>query len=160
MWDRLYPFFVWAEATGVAHAIRQSKWTFAITEVLHLLALTLLLGTVLIMAMRLFGLLLPNKTVADLSREFTPWSIGALALVLSTGVLLLMSEATKCWGNPAFKNKMLFFFLALTFQFTVLRIVTRSEETRFSPVARKITAVVAVVLWFSVGAAGRAIAFY
>lgn len=55
---------------------------------------------------------------------------------------------------------MLFLLLALTFQFTVLRKVSRAEEGRFTPLVGKVTAIVAVALWFSVGAAGRAIAFY
>ena len=81
-------------------------------------------------------------------------------MVLSTGVLLFMSEATKCWGNVAFRYKMLFLFLALLFQFTGLRKVVRAGELRFPPLTRKLTASVAVFLWFGVAIAGRAIAFF
>ena len=115
MWDQSYPYFLWIEKTGLGHAIRQSKWTFAITEVLHLLGLTLLLGTVLIMALRLFGFVLRTKAVAEIARELRPWSLGGLTLVVLTGLLLFVSEATKCWGNIAFRYKMLFLFLALLF---------------------------------------------
>jgi len=87
-------------------------------------------------------------------------SLGGLTLVLSTGVILFISEATKCWGNIAFRYKMLFLFLALLFQFTGLQIVTRADERRFSAGARKVTALVAVFLWFGVAIAGRAIAFF
>ena len=160
MWDQSYPYFLWIEKTGLGHAIRQSKWTFAITEVLHLLGLTLLLGTVLIMALRLFGFVLRTKAVAEIARELRPWSLGGLTLVVVTGLLLFVSEATKCWGNIAFRYKMLFLFLALLFQFTGLLRVSRADEYRFSPLARKITALISVLLWFGVGMAGRAIAFF
>src|SRR5579862_5675682 len=160
MWDRLYPYFLWIENTRLGHGIRESKWTFTLAEVFHLLGLTLLLGTVLILALRLFGFVLQGKSVAGTARELMPWSIAGLTITVFTGFLLFVSEATKCWGNVAFRYKMLFLFMALIFQFTVLPFVCRADEKRFPPVARKIAAVIAVFLWFGVAAAGRAIAFF
>src|ERR1700693_2015452 len=127
---------------------------FSVAEVFHLLGLTLLLGTVLIMALRLFGFVLRTKAVAEIARELRPWSLGGLTLVVLTGLLLFVSEATKCWGNIAFRYKMLFLFLALLFQFTALQRVSRADQYRFSPLARKITALTSVLLWFGVGMAG------
>lgn len=160
MWNRLYPYFLWIENTRLGHGIRESKWTFTLAEVFHLLGLTLLLGTILLMALRLFGFVLQRKSVAGLARELMPLSMGGLTLTILTGTLLFTSEATKCWGNVAFRYKMLFLFLALLVQFTVLHRVARGDEQRFSPLARKITALVAVFLWFGVAIAGRAIAFF
>jgi hypothetical protein len=160
VWDSLYPYFLWIEQTRPAHGIRESKWIFSVAEVFHLFGLTLLLGTVLILALRLFGFVLQRKDVAAIARELMPLSIGGLTLVLSTGTILFISEATKCWGNVAFRYKMLFLFLALLFQFTGLQKITRADEHRFPPVARKITALVSVFLWFGVAIAGRAIAFF
>ncbi len=160
MWDSLYPYFLWIEKTPPAHGIRESKWIFSVAEVFHLFGLTLLLGVVLILALRLFGLVLQRKEVAAMTRELMPLSIGGLTLVLSTGIILFISEATKCWGNIAFRYKMLFLFLALVFQFTGLRKIARADEHRFSSMTRKITAAVAVFLWFGVAVAGRAIAFF
>ena len=160
MWDRLYPYFLWIENTRLGHGIRESKWTFTLSEVAHLLGLTLLLGTTVLLALRLFGFVLPTKPVADVAREVTPLAFGGLIVTLLTGALLFTSEATKCWGNIAFRYKMLFLFLALLFQFTGLHKVARAEEGRFSPLTRKATAVLAAFLWFGVAVAGRAIAFF
>ena len=160
MWDSLYPYFLWIEKTPPAHGIRESKWIFSVAEVFHLFGLTLLLGVVLILSLRLFGLVLQRKDVAAMTRELMPLSIGGLTLVLSTGIILFISEATKCWGNVAFRYKMLFLFLALLFQFTGLLKITRADEHRFSSATRKVTAAVAVFLWFGVAVAGRAIAFF
>ncbi len=160
MWDRLYPYFLWIENTRLGHGIRESKWTFTLSEVVHLLGLTVLLGTVLLLALRLFGFVLQKKSVASIARELKPLSIGALVVTLLTGTLLFTSEATKCWGNIAFRYKMLFLFLALLFQFTGLQKVARAEDQRFSPLTRILTAFVAIFLWFGVAVAGRAIAFF
>lgn len=160
MWDLIYPFFPWAEESWLGHAIRESKWVFAITEVLHLLGLTVLIGTALILAMRLLGWALQTKPARDLAQQLTPWCYTALVTVLVTGALLFVSESVKCWRNPAFRYKMFFLLLALIFQFTVLRVLSRADEGRFPPLARGLTGIVAVVLWFSVATAGRAIAFF
>ena len=160
MWDRLYPYFLWIENTRLGHGVRESKWTFTLAEVFHLLGLTLLLGTVLILALRLFGFVLQGKSVAGTARELMPWSIAGLTITVFTGTLLFTSEATKCWGNVAFRYKMLFLFLALLFQFAGLQRVARADEQRFHPLASKATALVTVFLWFGVATAGRAIAFF
>jgi hypothetical protein len=160
VWDRLYPYFLWIENTRLGHGIRESKWTFTLSEVVHLLGLTVLLGTMLLLALRLFGFVLQKKSVSSIARELKPLSIGALGVTLLTGTLLFTSEATKCWGNIAFRYKMLFLFLALLFQFTGLQKVARAEDQRFSPLTRVVTAFVAIFLWFGVAVAGRAIAFF
>jgi len=160
VWDRLYPYFLWIENTRLGHGIRESKWTFTLAEVFHLLGLTLFLGTVLILALRLCNLVLRDKGVAETARELMPWSLAGLFLTILTGTLLFTSEATKCWGNVAFHYKVLFLSLAIPFQFTALRIVSRADRQGLPPAVRKLTAVVAVLLWFGVAVAGRAIFFF
>ena len=146
--------------TGLGHAIRESKWTFALAEVFHLFGITLFLGTILVLALRLFDLVLREKGVAETARELRPWSLSGLFLTLLTGTLLFTSEAVKCWGNVAFHYKVLLLLLALPFQFTALRSVTRADRQGLPPIVRKLTALVAVLLWFGVAVFGRAIFFF
>jgi putative copper export protein len=160
VWDRLYPYFDWIEKTWLGHAIRESKWTFTLAEVFHLFGITLFLGAILVLALRLFDLVLREKGVAETARELMPWSMSGLAVTLVTGTLLFTSEAVKCWGNVAFHYKVLFLLLALPFQFTALRSITRADRQGLPPIVRKLTALVAVVLWFGVAVFGRAIFFF
>ena len=156
MWDRLYPYFLWIEQTRLGHAIRESKWTFTLAEVFHLLGITLFLGTILVLALRLFDLVLREKGVAETARELMPKT----EIKLTGSALLFTSEAVKCWGNVAFHYKALFLLLALPFQFTALRSVTRADRQGLPPIVRKLTALVAVLLWFAVAVFGRAIFFF
>src|SRR5262245_2607617 len=114
----------------------------------------------LVLALRLFDLVLREKGVAETARELMPWSMSGLLLTLVTGTLLFTSEAVKCWGNVAFHYKALFLLLALPFQFTALRSVTRADRQGLPPIVRKLTALVAVLLWFGVAVFGRAIFFF
>lgn len=160
MWDRLYPYFLWIEKTRLGHGIRESKWSFTLAEVFHLFGLTLFLGTVVVLALRLCNLILRDKGVAETAEELMPWSLAGLLLTIVTGTLLFTSEATKCWANVAFHYKVLFLFLAIPFQFTALRMVSRADRQGLPPVVRKVTALIAVLLWFGVAVAGRAIFFF
>ena len=160
MWDSLYPYFFWIEQTRLGHAIRESKWTFTLAEVFHLLGLTLFLGSLLILTLRFFNLVLREKGVAETAKVLMPWSMGGLFLTLLTGLLLFTSETTKCWGNIAFRYKALFLLLALPFHFTVVRMVSRADRQYFPPLVRKLTGLIAVFLWFGVAIFGRAIFFF
>lgn len=156
----LLPFFEWCEDTAVGHAIRDSLWLFPVIESVHLLALALIGGAILLVDLRLLGLGLRSQPVARLARDAQPWLIGGLVVMLSTGVLLFLSESIKCYYSPPFWNKMTFLLLALLFTSTVRRKVAAASETSVRPLWGKLVALVSLALWFGVGFSGRWIAFY
>jgi hypothetical protein len=156
----LLPFFEWCEATAVGEAIRNSLWLFPIIESVHLLALALIGGAVLIVDLRLLGLGLRRQPLAQIARAAQPWLIGSLAMMLATGIPLFLSESIKCYYSPPFWYKMTFLPLAITFAFTVRRKVAAADENRVGPLWGKLVALVSLGLWFGVGFSGRWIAFY
>ena len=156
----LLSFFEWCEDTAVGHAIRDSLWLFPVIESVHLLALALIGGAILVVDLRLLGLGLRSQPVARLARDAQPWLLGGLVVMLTTGVLLFLSGSIKCYYSPPFWNKMTFLLLALLFTSTVRRKVAAASETSVGPVWRKLVAVVSLALWFGVGFSGRWIAFY
>ncbi len=156
----LLSFFEWCEDTAVGHAIRDSLWLFPVIESVHLLALALIGGAILVVDLRLLGLGLRSQPVAQLARDAQPWLIGGLVVMLSTGVLLFLSESIKCYYSPPFWYKMKFLLLALLFTSTVRRKVAAATETSVRPIWGKLVALVSLALWFGVGFSGRWIAFY
>src|SRR5439155_11129788 len=100
------PFFRWCDETFIAVAVRKSVIAFPTIETLHLLALTLLFGSIAIQNLRLFGLLLKEQPVSRVEKIFAPWTFGALVVMLSSGLLLFLSEAMKCYGSDPFWIKM------------------------------------------------------
>src|SRR4029453_6201958 len=140
----LLPFFTWCEQSVVGEAIRNSQWLFPVIESIHLLALVLIAGAVLVVDMRLFGLGLRRQPVAQLARDAQPWLIGGLMVMVTTGILLFLSEAIKCYHSPAFSVKMASLFLALIFTFTVRRQVAFADEGRVGPLWSKLVAVISV----------------
>ena len=155
----LLPFFTWCEKSAIGEAIRSSQWLFPVIESVHLLALVLIAGAVLVVDMRLFGLGLRRQPVAQLARDAQPWLIGGLMVMLTTGILLFLAEAIKCYYSPAFAVKMTSLLLAIIFTFTVRRKVAMADEARVRPLWSKLVAVVSVTLWSLVGMGGRWIGF-
>jgi hypothetical protein len=156
----LLPFFQWCQDSALGVMIRESVWMFPIIEAVHLLALALIGGAVLIVDMRLAGLALREQPTAIIARDAEPWLIGSLVVMIITGVLLFVSEALKCYYSPPFWLKMLFLSLAITFTFTLRRRVARAADAFAAPWRSKAVAVVSVLLWSGVGLMGRGIGFY
>jgi hypothetical protein len=153
----IMPFFQWCDASWIGSAMRNSRLAFPIIENFHLFALTVLLGTLVVLCLRQFGLLYKAVPLPELAAQLRPWNLWSLAVMLISGVLLFLSEAMKCYGNTSFWVKMIFLFAALVFQFSVYNRIVRSEKP--TPVAGKVAAAVALCLWFGVGLAGRSIGF-
>jgi len=156
----LLPFFRWCDSTWLSVTIRESRVLFPIIEALHLVGITLLLGTTLIVDIRLFNLGMRQQKVPSLASQLAPWNLASLVVVVATGIMLFLSEAMKCYASGPFQVKMLLLFLAILFQFTVYRRFTESEKTRFTPAKSWGLGLTSLCLWFGVGLAGRAIGFF
>ena len=156
----MLPFFQSLEASALGTAVRQSLWLFPVIECIHLLALSLLFGTVLAVDLRMLGFGLRSQPSSELARKLQPWMVGALSASIATGIPMLLSEAVKCYYSPPFWYKMTLLALAIIFSFTVRRNVALAEPGRIAPARVRLTARVSLALWFGVGFSGRWIAFY
>jgi cbb3-type cytochrome oxidase subunit 1 len=157
--SRLLPLFEWCDNTPVSVAIRDSRVLFPAIETVHLFALTVLLGTTIVVSLRLMGVTLRREPLAELAAELAPWIDGSIVVMLASGSLLFLSEALKCYGSSAFRVKMLLLLAALVFHVTVFRTVSRTDESKVGPAWRKAAGALGLALWFGVGLAGRGIAF-
>jgi hypothetical protein len=154
----IVPFFQWCDDTMISQAIRNSRIAFPVIENFHLFALTVLLGSLVVLVLRQFGLIYKTQPISEVANALRPWNRWSLAVMLTSGLLLFLSEAMKCYSNTSFRIKMLFLFFALLFQFTIYNRAVASEG-KVAPAGGKVAAAVALCLWFGVGLAGRAIGF-
>lgn len=149
-------FFQWCDATWIARAIRDSTYIFPVVEVFHLFGLTLLLGIVTVVDLRILGLGMKRQSIPQLSMALAPWGVGAALVTIVSGILLFLSEAMKCYTNTAFPYKMWFLLGAIVLYGLTHRGIMNS---RMSLRMMKVVAVLTLILWFGVAIAGRAIAF-
>lgn len=154
----LLAFAEWCSSTRLALLISESPWAFAVIESVHLLGLSVIGGMVIVLDLRLLGVGLTRYSVRDLAREVWPWQNLALVVMLTTGVLLFLSEATKCYYSTPFWVKISTLLVSMAFLYTVKRTIVFAH----APAGRTTGAIVALLslgMWFVVGASGRWIGF-
>jgi hypothetical protein len=139
--------------------IRDSKYGMPAVQSFHLVGLMILLTTVVVIDLRLAGLGLRDYALYRLSRQLKPWTTGAIALVISSGLLIFLATPGKYMDSRPFRIKMAFLGCALLFHFLVLRRFTAADSVARSRLVSVTVACLSLILWFGVGWAGRAIAF-
>jgi hypothetical protein len=137
--------------------MQTSKWDFALIEMVHLLALALLGGSVLIVDLRLLGIALKGESARLIGRDLSRVLIASLIAMILTGVALLSEEAGKCYYSPAFRWKMALLAAAVLFYFTVHRRALLRTDNGAPTLWSRTAALISLTLWLGVGIAGRAI---
>jgi hypothetical protein len=155
----LLPLFEWMQHTYVGETIRHSATLIATLEIVHLIGLALLLGTILMVDLSLLGLGIGRHPVSRIAQELRNWTLGGLIIMLASGALILVSEAVRCYKTPAFWIKMALLVIAVAFYFTIHRNVTLAEPPAPRPRAR-LVAGFSLALWFGVALAGKGIAIF
>ena len=155
----LLPFIDWVAASPLSKAISTSTWAFAVIESIHLLALSVIGGAVLIVDLKLLGYGIRTQTLAEVAGDAQKWFLSSWAVMIVTGLLLFWSEPQKLYYSTPFAVKMICLLLGTIFALTVRRRVTLAGEGRVPPVVMKLVALVSLALWFGVGAGGRWIGF-
>src|SRR5882672_5259760 len=153
----------WLEQTSVGAGVRESLWLFPAIETVHLFGIILLVGSTVAFDLRLLGFALREHSVSRLASRLLPWAWIGFAVQVLTGLLLFASEATKCYGNPAFRIKMLLLGLAganaLVFHLGLFRRVSAWDSAAAPPLGAKFAGVLSILLWLGIVAAGRWIGF-
>src|SRR5207245_1219598 len=90
------------EATGFATAIREHESLFPWLESLHVLAITLVVGSIAIVDLRLMGLASLERAAARLTSDVLPCTWAAFAGAVITGGLLFSSNAFNYAHNSYF----------------------------------------------------------
>jgi hypothetical protein len=82
------------EASGLATALKQSRWTYPGVNAAHLFGVALLVGAVVPMDLRLIGIWRPDVRLDTVLRLLRPMAAAGAALAVPTGILLFTVQAT------------------------------------------------------------------
>lgn len=138
----------------------RSSLAYPVANVLHLLGLVMLVGGIGVLDLRLAGLF-RSIPVAPLSRALTPIALAGLALMLPTGAIMFAADAEALVTSATLRWKLLLIALALAnalaFRFLWQRRLERwaAEPPRLG----RLMAAASILLWLSVAALGRWIAY-
>jgi hypothetical protein len=154
------------EALPVSAAVRGelpgTDWLFPIIETLHVMALTLVVGSIAMIDLRLLGLASRSSPVSRLSNEVLPWTWTAWCVAAVFGTLMFMSKAHTYAENLQFQLKFTCMALAalnmLVFHFGAFRQVEHWDLDE-PPRSAKVAGALSLLLWIGVVFFGRWVGF-
>ena len=159
----LIPFLTALHDSALASAIRNSLFIFPMLEAVHVIALTLVFGTIMVVDLRLLGIASTNRPYSRVSSDMlklTWWAFGLAAL---TGSLMFITNARVYFENGFFRAKFALMALAglnmLVFQLTTGRDHTGWDTARRAPDLGRAAAIVSLVVWVLVIGMGRTVGF-
>jgi hypothetical protein len=153
----------WIQNTSLASTISESSWLFPTIESIHVLAITLMVGTISIIDLRLINVAWRDSALTELLAEILPLTRGGFFIAGISGGLLFSSHATKYFNNTPFRLKMLLVLLAglnmLIFHLFGLRSVRDWNMGPGVPRGAMTAGALSLLFWVSVVSCGRWIGF-
>lgn len=151
----------WIETSALGQLMRDSNWLFPLAEILHFVGLSLLIGSLIVVDLRLVGFL--RNISFEAVYKLLPLSLVGFGINMLTGILFCFSDPFRYYPNIAFRMKMGLVLLAglnvLWFKFAVFpKTIHMSAEEKANNVA-KIVAILSLLIWFAVIVLGRMIPY-
>ena len=151
------------EASALGQAMRQWLWLYPSVEIVHVTGIALLVGSLAILDLRLLGLS-RSLSVRRLAAHVLPWSIASFALIVPSGLAMFVAHAGDLIANPVFAVKFCLILLAVAnagiFHAGIFRGAAHWDVDVMPPVAARAAAAASLLLWISVIACGRLLAYF
>ena len=151
----------WMQTTWLNAFALNYAWTWPIMETLHFIGMSLLIGSILVMDLRLLGVqrVIPSLTVHSL----LPMAFIGFGINLLTGIVFLFGDPYRYAINISFQIKMVLVLLAglnaLLYAFKVAPAVAAAPPHAQTPPLAKAVGGVSLALWISVICFGRLIPY-
>src|SRR3954464_6734708 len=102
----MHGFSEWLYGTGVSSAIRDNFWVVPVVQSFHIIAIAVVVGSALVTELRIAGVVAPDESMSVVARRYLPWMWRALAVLLVTGLIMLIGEPDRTLTNTPFWIKM------------------------------------------------------
>lgn len=149
--------------TAIATAIREGGSLFPWIECAHVLALTLVIGSIAIVDLRLVGLASRDRGVAQITASVLPITWTAFVFAVTSGALMFISNADAYAHNLYFQVKIALLALAGLNMAVYHRFLSRAAAEWHTPAATALRARLvgglSLCLWIAIAALGRWIGF-
>ena len=153
----------WLEATSVGLMIRESAYGFQVTVAVHLMAITLSVGTLVWFDLRLLGASMTGYQASTIYRRLMPWMFTGFALMFISGFMLFIAFATAAYDNMYFRIKIAAMLLAAANAFLYHRFTERRiaewDASPTPPGGARAAGLVSICVWVVVIVAGRLMSY-
>src|SRR5690606_41054373 len=113
------------EASVVGEWMRTTVGAVPIVEAIHVMAIAVVFGTILVVDLRLLGVRDTKRPYTQVSRELLVWTWAAFVVAAVTGAMMFAANAMTYYQNTPFRLKLLA-IAAAGLNMLVFHFVTRS----------------------------------
>jgi hypothetical protein len=152
----VHQFALWLASTAPSVFIQEhNAWAIPAIQSVHIVGIGLVMGSVLLIDLRILGVAWTDQTLHQTADRFGPWLTGSLWLLLATGLLMVVGEPVRELVTFSFWLKMA---LVAVGTVTALAFQRALRRGRLDPTL-KLLAVVTFFVWVAVIFLGRLIAY-
>ena len=151
-------FFEGLEHASWVMTIAETGWLYAAISVTHYFTLFVLVGTIILVDLRILGVAARSQSVTQVAETLFPWTWTALALALLSGFLMFVTDGGDYYPDRVFRVKMTVILLALITAIIVQRNFRKWDQAPAMSTGAKLVAFVSIVLWIGSILAGVEIA--
>jgi hypothetical protein len=154
----LVDLWPWLESLPIAAHIGETWW-FPLLESIHVLTATFLLGSILMVDLRLLGLAATTYPVSRIVSETVPWTYSASIISVITGLGLFITRASHYIDNRPFQIKLVLLVLAglnmAVFHLATSRGMAHRDSGAVTTTGARVAGASSLLLWVGVMLAGR-----
>jgi hypothetical protein len=137
-------------------------WIIPTIQSIHIAGIGVVLACVLMMSLRVLGYSGMDQSVAQTQQRFGPWLIGAVWLLLGTGILMIVGEPERELVTFSFWAKMTLVVVGLVIAFLFKRSLQAHRDWEHdvgthAPV--RALAIATPLVWLAIVFLGRLIAY-
>jgi hypothetical protein len=140
-------FCMWLEHSAFITWLSNSVAISTFIEVLHYFSLFLLVGSIVLVDLRIIGIAARKRSATELASDLFPVMWTGFALNFVSGFFLFAGDAAAFYGNWVFYIKLIVVLVALVFGILVQANVKNWDRPTGIPVGAKLLALVSLVLW-------------
>ena len=144
----------WLQDNSFIAAVNGTSWTAAALEIVHYFSMFVLVGSMVIVDLRVLGLVARRQDAAQLADRLFPWIWISLALNFLSGFLMFAGSAASYYRNSIFYDKIIVILLAIVANIIVQQKVRKWDQLPAMPAWAKLLAVVSIGLWVGAIIAG------
>jgi hypothetical protein len=161
--ESISKFTEWLAATPWSIALHESLYAYTWIETAHVIGITLFVGTISMVDLRLLGLAWRQVPVSQISTRILPWTVAGFVLMVVTGLLLFYAIPIRTWHSVWFRAKVVLLLAAAVniwiFHRRVERDRARWDDAPLPPLGARLTAAFSLSVWLAVIVLGRMIAY-
>jgi uncharacterized membrane protein SirB2 len=154
-------FCEWLSNTSVSLTIQTVMWIIPAVQTLHILCVAIVMSSMAMLDLRLIGVAGRRQSISEMVGRFVPWVWGALPVLLTSGIILIIGEPSRELLNPYFRAKMAMLATVIAITFVVQR--QNKKDVHYWEGRRAFAACIglaSLLLWVGIVTAGRWIAYY